>query len=119
VTDGSTNGRTILIVDDDEEIRHVLRMMCEIEGYHVVGEASHGVEAVQEALKHQPRFVILDYLMPHLDGEGTASLLRAVSPGARIVAFSAVLDEKPDWSDAYLNKERIQEVVPLLDRLIT
>jgi CheY-like chemotaxis protein len=111
--------RSILIVDDDEEIRHVLRLMCETEGFDVIGEAANGVEAVPLALKHQPDVVILDYLMPHLDGEGTATMLRTISPGARIVAFSAVLDTPPPWSDSYLNKDRISEVAPLLERLIT
>ncbi len=111
--------RTVLIVDDDDEIRHVLRVMCETEGYDVVGEAGSGVQAVPLALKHQPDFVILDYLMPHLDGEATATMLRIISPGARIVAFSAVLENKPYWSDSYLNKARVSEVAPLLERLIT
>ena len=114
----SQGHRKVLIVDDDEEIRHVLRLMCETEGFQVVGEAGSGVEAVPLALKHQPDFVILDYLMPHLDGEGTASMLRAIAPGARIIAFSAVLDAKPEWSDSFLNKARVSEVAPLLERLI-
>jgi CheY-like chemotaxis protein len=110
---------TVLIVDDDDEVRHVLRLMCEMEGFAVVGEAENGVEAVPLALKHQPDFVILDYLMPHLDGEGTATMLRAIVPETRIVAFSAVLDSKPSWSDSYLNKARLKEVAPLLETLIT
>jgi chemotaxis response regulator CheB len=112
------SSRKVLIVDDDEEIRHVLRLMCETEGFEVVGEAANGVEAVPLALKFQPDVVILDYLMPHLDGEGTATMLRAIAPEARIVAFSAVLDSKPSWSDSYLNKARVSEVAPLLERLI-
>ena len=117
-SDRSKSSRKVLIVDDDEEIRHVLRLMCETEGFEVVGEAGNGVEAVPLALKFQPDFVILDYLMPHLDGEGTATMLRAIAPDARIVAFSSVLDSKPAWSDSYLNKARVSEVAPLLERLI-
>lgn len=115
---GQMASRSVLIVDDDEEIRHVLRLMCETEGFEVVGEAENGVEAVPLALKHQPDFVILDYLMPHLDGEGTATMLRAIAPDTRIIAFSAVLDSKPAWSDSYLNKARVSEVAPLLEQLI-
>ena len=111
-------GRTVLIVDDDEEVRHVLRLMCEMEGFEVVGEATNGVEAVPMALNAQPAFVILDYLMPRRNGDVTATLLRSIAPGIKIVAFSAVLDAKPDWSDSYLNKERISEIAPLLERLI-
>ncbi|MEA2434875.1 MAG: two-component system, NarL family, response regulator EvgA [Actinomycetota bacterium] len=112
------SGNHILIVDDDEEIRHVLRMMCELEGYEVIGEAASGVEAVALAMHHQPNLVILDYLMPRMNGEDTAKMLRTICPGIRIVAFSAVLEEKPDWSDTFLNKERISEVMPLLERLL-
>ena len=109
---------TVLIVDDDEEIRHVLRLLFEGEGMKVIGEAQSGVEAVPLALKHQPDFVILDYMLPRLDGEGSAEILRAVVPGTKIVAFSAVLDTRPEWADAYLNKERISELMPLLRSFI-
>lgn len=115
---GFRSPHTVLIVDDDVEIRHVLRLVCETEGFSVVGEAENGVEAVPMVLRHQPDVVILDYLMPHLDGEGTATMLRAISPDTRIVAFSAVLDDKPAWSDSYLNKARVSEVAPLLEGLI-
>jgi CheY-like chemotaxis protein len=93
-------GNTVLIVDDDDEIRHVLRLLCETEGLDVVGEAANGVEAVSLALREQPAFVILDYMLPRLDGEGAAEILRAIAPQSRIVAFSAILDKQPPWADA-------------------
>lgn len=110
--------RTVLIVDDDEEMRHVLRLLCESEGLEVVGEASNGVEAIPLALNHQPDVVILDYRLPRLDGEGAAEIMRAVIPGTKIVAFSAVLDSNPNWADAYLNKDRVTELMPLLRTFI-
>ena len=113
-----TKKATVLIVDDDEEIRHVLRLLFETEGMDVIGEAANGVEAVTFALKHQPDFVILDYRLPRLDGEGAAEILRAIAPTSRIVAFSALLDVKPEWADAYLNKARISELMPLLRTLL-
>ena len=106
------------ICEDAIGYRMLIRRWLEDADVDVVGEAANGVEAVPLALKHQPDFVILDYLMPHLDGEGTATMLRAIAPGARIVAFSAVLESKPEWSDSYLNKARVSEVAPLLERLI-
>jgi CheY-like chemotaxis protein len=110
--------KTVLIVDDDEEIRHVLRLLFESEQMTVVGEAANGAEAVPLALNHQPDFVILDYRLPQLDGKGAAEVLRAVVPGTKIVAFSAFLDERPAWADAYLNKDRISELMPLLRSFI-
>ena len=109
---------TVLIVDDDDEIRNVLRLMCRTDELEVVGEAANGVEAVPLALKHQPDVVILDYKLPRLDGAGAAEILRAVAPDSRIVAFSAVLDSQPGWADAYLDKDRITELIPLVRSLI-
>jgi two-component system chemotaxis response regulator CheY len=110
--------RTVLIVDDEEEVRHILRVVCETEGFEVVGEAVHGVEAVSIAMREQPAVIILDYFMPKLDGEHAARMLRTISPNSRIVAFSAVLTSKPDWSDSFLNKKRIAEVAPVLEALL-
>ena len=121
-SDGSQSqtlaGQTVLIVDDDEEIRHVLRMICEQAGLDGGGEASNGVEAVTFALQHHPDFAILDYRLPRLDGEGAAEILRAVTPTTKIVAFSALLEERPQWADAYLNKDRVAELMPLLQTFI-
>lgn len=52
-----------------------------------------------------------------MTGDKTATTLRAVAPEARIVAFSSALDRKPDWADAFLNKQHISEIAPLLGRL--
>ena len=114
----TTGGSGVLIVDDDEEIRHVLRLLCETQGLKVVGEAANGVEAVTIAMRERPAFVILDYMMPRLDGEGTAELLRTIVPEAKIVAFSAMLDAPPTWADAFLNNERVAEIAPLLQSFI-
>ncbi len=118
MTEQAEASATVLIVDDDEEIRHVLRLVCETNGLQVVGEAANGVEAVTLALRERPHFVILDYMMPRLDGEGTAELLRTITPESKIVAFSAMLDTRPEWADAFLNKERIAELAPLLQSFI-
>jgi DNA-binding NarL/FixJ family response regulator len=112
------SSKTVLIVDDDEEVRHGLRNLCETEGLKVIGEASNGVEAVPLALNHQPDFVILDYMLPRLDGEGAAEILRTITPTSKIVAFSAILDRQPPWADAYLNKDRVTELMPLLRTFI-
>jgi CheY-like chemotaxis protein len=110
--------KTILLVDDDEDVRHALRLLFEFEGYEVVGEAGDGMEAVALARQLQPNFVVLDYLMPKMSGDKTAAVLRGISPESRIVAFSAVLDRKPEWADAFLNKERISEIAPLLAGMV-
>jgi CheY-like chemotaxis protein len=108
----------VLIVDDDAEIRHVLRLLFEFEDFDVT-EASTGTEAVARALKDNPDVIVLDYKMPGMMGDKTAEVLRSLVPEVRIVAFSAVLQEKPAWADAYLNKDRIGEIAPLLAKLVS
>jgi CheY-like chemotaxis protein len=108
----------VLIVDDDEAIARLLRIVFEVDGFIVVGEARDGLEALAIAMRERPDFVVLDYLMPGPDGAKTALSLRAIVPGARIVAFSVALEEKPYWADAFLNKRRIKEVVPVVEELL-
>ncbi len=111
-------GKRVLVVVQDEENRHALRLLCESEDLEVVGEAPNGVEAVPLVLRLEPDFVILDLMMPELDGQRTAEVMRAVSPGTKLVAFSVLLDGAPPWADGYLNKERIAELMPVLNTLI-
>ena len=57
----------ILITDDDPVIIELLQVNLEFEGYDVIS-ASDGVEAVERASKDQPDLVILDIMMPRMDG---------------------------------------------------
>ncbi len=107
----------VLIVDDDEDIRDVLRLLFE-EDYDVVGLAADGREAIEMARQDRPDVIVLDEMMPLMSGAETAALLREEHPSARIVAFSAVLDSQPEWADAFLNKARIDEIAPLIGALL-
>lgn len=60
-------GRTVLLVDDDEDVRSVLRELLELEGYSVV-EAQHGEHALQLLAECLPCVLILDMMMPVMDG---------------------------------------------------
>ena len=110
--------RTVLIVDDDEDVRDALRLLFELEDFEVVGEAANGLDAIPQVLQQRPAVVVIDYLMPLMNGATLAQVVRGVSPDSKIVAFSAVLQSKPSWADAYLSKERINDIAPLLTHLI-
>jgi DNA-binding response OmpR family regulator len=58
----------ILIVDDHSSVRDLLRLLCEGEGYEVA-EASDGAEALAQIDKDAPDLLILDLMMPEVDGE--------------------------------------------------
>jgi two-component system, NarL family, invasion response regulator UvrY len=108
---------TVLLVDDNQDVREVLRLMFELDDFDVVGEAESGAEAISVARETQPQFVVLDYMMPGMYGDETAKALREVAPSSQIVAFSAVLDKKPGWADAFVTKDHIGEMIPLLLQL--
>ncbi len=69
---------TILIVDDEARIRDFVRMNLELEHYTVL-EASNGREALDELREHLPDLVVLDVMMPELDGFETLKAIREVS----------------------------------------
>ncbi len=69
---------TILVVDDEARIRDVVRMNLEMEHYRVI-EAENGVEALEQLREHLPDLVILDIMMPEMDGFETLREIREVS----------------------------------------
>ncbi len=69
---------TILVVDDDRKITDMLRRTLTYEGYRVV-TAADGEEALARAQADRPDLVILDWLMPRLDGIEVAKLIRKTS----------------------------------------
>ncbi len=114
---GEPPSPSILVVDDEKDIRETLKLLFEVQGYTVVGEADSGPEATILAGETQPNFIILDYRMPGMTGEETARILRSISPDSTIVAFSAFLEGEPDWADAFLNKDRINDLPDLVAEL--
>ncbi|MDQ5844907.1 MAG: response regulator [Acidobacteriota bacterium] len=84
------NRRTILIVDDFDDTRLLLRTWLEKKGYRVV-EAENGNEAVAQAETQQPDLIIMDVEMPELDGLSATRKIRALAHGQAvpIVAVSA------------------------------
>ena len=69
---------TILIVDDEPRIRDFVRMNLEMDHYRVI-EATNGLEALEQLREHLPDLVILDVMMPEMDGFETLRAIREVS----------------------------------------
>lgn len=67
----------VLIVDDHASFRSSARFLLEAEGYQVVGEAEDGRSGIAEAEKLEPEVVLLDVLLPDVDGFEVASELNA------------------------------------------
>ena len=69
-------GTVVLVVDDQEEMRQLVRAPLEAQGYSII-EAARGAEAVQLARYAQPALITLDVMMPELDGYDVLRLLKA------------------------------------------
>ena len=59
--------KTILVIDDEPAIRDLLKYNLEREGYHII-EASDGIEGINVALEQKPDIILLDIMLPKLDG---------------------------------------------------
>ena len=85
----------ILIIDDEEPIRLMLRTLFEKKGYSVE-DASNGVEGYKLFLENPSNVVILDMLMPVKDGIETMISLKKDFPGVKIIAISGGGVVNPD-----------------------
>ena len=105
----------VLLVDDDPLMRELLCTMFTVnEGFRIGGVASDGFEGAMLAADLHPDVVVLDFFMPRWDGSKAAEFIKKNCPDCKIVAFSAVLQEQPEWGDTFLVKNDIQKLVPLV-----
>lgn len=78
---------TILIVDDDPQLRRMIRITLERAGY-AVDEAENGAVAIHKMRTTSPLLVITDIVMPHKEGIETIAELRRDYPEVKIIAIS-------------------------------
>ena len=112
---------TVLVVDDDPVILQLLRVNFEMEGYRVLS-ADNGEAGLAAASEERPDVVLLDVMMPGLDGLAVAARLRAEGEGARpkVVLLSAKAQNDDvtaglDVADDYVTKPF--DPFELLDRV--
>jgi type II secretory ATPase GspE/PulE/Tfp pilus assembly ATPase PilB-like protein/ActR/RegA family two-component response regulator len=84
----------VLLVDDEDQLRRVMRDLLERDGYQVT-EARDGVEALDQIDRHAPDIIVLDLNLPGLDGYGVLSHLRSrpATTGIPVVVLTAQGDE--------------------------
>lgn len=102
----------VLIVDDEDDVRTVLEAM--LDGEFEVLSASNGEMAIDIAYKERPEVIILDYMMPGMNGGAVAAAIRRLAPGTRIIAFTAMLKTRPEWADLFIEKTQIGQLLPAL-----
>jgi NarL family two-component system response regulator LiaR len=85
---------TVLLVDDHPLVRQGVRAFLETQpDIQVVGDASSGGEALQRAAESAPDVVLMDLLMPGMDGVETTRRLKAISPRSQVIMLTSYHDD--------------------------
>jgi two-component system, NarL family, response regulator LiaR len=85
----------VLIVDDHAVVREGLRTFLELQdGLKVVGEAADGLEGIEQARRLQPDVILMDLVMPKLDGVAAMRALREQAPDSRVIVLTSFLDDE-------------------------
>ncbi len=82
----------ILVVDDNANIRHLLRTYVDSNGFTVCGEAENGAQAIEKAKELQPALILLDLTMPVMTGTEAAPILKRTIPNVKIILFTLHAD---------------------------
>jgi CheY-like chemotaxis protein len=100
-TAASPGAETVLLVEDEEMVRHLVRYILQQEGYTVL-EASNGVEALQRSERHRGpiHLLLADVVMPQMGGQELARRLLAARPNLPVLFLSGYADVSPMPPDA-------------------
>lgn len=109
--------KRVLIVDDNDDFRLLLRRHLEDNGFTVVGEARNGAEGVSMAFRLNPDFLTLDYQMPYLTGREALEHISEIRPNTTVVVVSGTLGEPPEWADNFVNKADLTRLADVLRSL--
>jgi len=82
----------ILVVDDEHVLRILIRYFLEKSGFEIVGEAGDGQQAVEMALECKPDVVIMDVMMPIMNGIDATRIITQKAPSIRIIIITAKID---------------------------
>ena len=97
----------VVIADDEDDVRLLLRVQLQEAGFEIVGEAADGREAIECCEAVHPDAMVLDLLMPGVNGFEAIPVLRREHPDVAIVAYTAVAGD-------FVRKEMARLHIPLL-----
>jgi two-component system chemotaxis response regulator CheY len=82
----------VLIIDDNDMMREVLRVTLRSDGYNVLGEATDGVSGLEMAFKLKPDVICLDIIMPKIDGLKLLAILKEKVPRVAVLMITGQND---------------------------
>jgi DNA-binding NarL/FixJ family response regulator len=88
----------VLIADDDDVVREELGSYLVDEGFQIVGFASDGLQAFEQAAWLRPDVVLMDLRMPNMDGVAATNLIKSHSPEIPVVILTAFPSPDNRWA---------------------
>jgi two-component system, OmpR family, phosphate regulon response regulator PhoB len=118
MADNAPASCTVMVVDDEPDIRHLLRVTLESAGYGVV-EAAHGEAALESVQRSPPQIVLTDRMMPRMSGGELIERLRAdeSTKAIPIVLISGTHGVQPGVDAVVRKPFDPNELIVLVDRL--
>ena len=80
----------VIVIDDTRFMRTILVNILTEEGFEVIGEAEDGQQAVELYLKTKPDIVLMDIIMPKMDGMMALKTILGVNPAAKVIMVTAI-----------------------------
>ena len=105
--------KRILVVDDDASIRAVVRRGLEQRLGFICEEAGNGVQGIRKAKEFTPDLIVLDLVMPLMNGFATAMVFHRESPNVPIVVLSMYVHQR--FEETLHNKCGVKAIVPKAD----
>ena len=112
---------SVVIIDDLQQVRDMVRLALEVDGrFTVLDEGCDGREAVALCALHRPDIVVLDVMMPTMDGILATPQIKEVSPHTKVVVFSSRCIDQAErhaldgGADLYVEKHRVSDLGDLL-----
>ena len=95
-------GKTILIVDDEKKIRELLDLRLSSEGFSVI-QAADGEEGVAQAREHSPDLIIMDVMMPKMDGAEAVKELQenSATKDIPVIFLTSIITKEEETDQAF------------------
>lgn len=111
MSEKSPSNLSVLVVEDDDDSRYLMRLELEQLGYLVI-EAEDGVEGVEIALRDHPDIILMDLTLPEMDGLEATARIRADEEMREVPIIAVTAHQESDWReeakasgfDAYVTK---------------
>jgi two-component system, chemotaxis family, chemotaxis protein CheY len=114
----------VLVVDDSETTRRILRVLLSSRDWSICGEAENGRSGVEKFEELKPDVVVLDFVMPDMDGIETAKLMSRSNPKVPIILFTIrgiegiARSARAAGIRAIVRKNNAWSLIPQIEKLV-